>query len=83
MCTLKIFFIREIISIKNNLTDEHRMRYCGIVYVDDVENPSFVKIFNPNNLGKSCGGSDYPTIAQWLLSKLKPVDIIEKFGVPE
>ncbi|KAA0445986.1 MAG: hypothetical protein FXV80_00800 [Candidatus Thioglobus sp.] len=47
------------------------MRYCGIVYVDDFESPSFVKIFHPNNLGKSCS-SENPLISQWLLSKTKP-----------
>ena len=77
------FFISELTSIKKIITDEHQERYCGIVYVDDVEAPSFVKIFHPNNLGKSCGSSEHPPIPQWLLSKIKPVDVIKEFGPPE
>ena len=77
------FFISELTSIKKIITDEHQERYCGIVYVDDVEMPSFVKIFHPNNLGKSCGSSEHPPIPQWLLSKIKPVDVVKEFGPPE
>ena len=72
--------ITQLKLIKSIIQTEHQERYCGIVYVDDLEKPSFVKIFHPNNLGKTCGSSEYPPIPQWLLSKIKPVDIIEKFS---
>ena len=57
------------------LRKEHEEDYCGIVYVDDVQLPSFVKIFDPNNLGVSCGYSDNPPLPGWILSKLPPVDL--------
>ncbi|HIG88828.1 hypothetical protein [Candidatus Thioglobus sp.] len=76
-------FIDKINTIKDILTNEHQERYCGIVYADDLENPSFVKIFHPGNLGKSCGSSENPPLPQWLLSKTQPVDVVEKFGAPE
>jgi hypothetical protein len=38
--------------------------HCGIAYVNDLKNPNFVKIFHPNNLGKSCGSSKNPSISQ-------------------
>ena len=76
-------FVENINKIKTVLTEEHQERYCGIVYTDDLKTPSFVKIFHPNNLGKTCGSSEHPPIPQWLLSKIPPEDVIEKFGPPE
>lgn len=65
-------FIDEIDVL---LRKEHDEEYCGIVYVDDPEAPSFVKIFDPNNLGSSCGYSDNPPLPGWILSKLQPIDL--------
>ncbi len=76
-------FISEIEKIKAIITEQHQEKYCGIVYVDDLQNPSFVKIFHPNNLGKSCGSSEHPPIPQWLLSKNQPLDVVKAFGAPE
>lgn len=57
------------------LRKEHDETYCGIVYVDNMLAPSFVKIFDPNNLGVSCGYSDNPPLPGWVLSKLRPIDL--------
>jgi len=67
--------IQFIEKIDELLRREHEEQYCGIVYVDDVNAPSFVKIFDPNNLGVSCGYSDSPPLPGWILSKLPPVDL--------
>ncbi|MCW8827093.1 MAG: hypothetical protein OQK78_11800, partial [Gammaproteobacteria bacterium] len=45
-------FIDEIDKL---LHTEHHEDYCGIVYADDTEQPSFVKIYDPHNLGSACG----------------------------
>jgi hypothetical protein len=63
-------FLNAINNIKKVIKSEHQERYCGIVYTNDLNNPDFVKIFHPNNLGKSCGSSENPPIPQWLLSKM-------------
>jgi hypothetical protein len=42
------------------LRAEHHESYCGIVYADDLENPRLIKIYDPNNLGSSCGSSKNP-----------------------
>ncbi|BAZ95133.1 uncharacterized protein FOKN1_2773 [Thiohalobacter thiocyanaticus] len=42
------------------LRREHEEDYCGIVYTDSFDQPTYVKIFDPNNLGVSCGFSDNP-----------------------
>jgi hypothetical protein len=67
--------IQFIEQVDELLRREHDEQYCGIVYVDDVYAPSFVKIFDPNNLGVSCGYSDSPPLPGWILSKLPPVDL--------
>ena len=57
------------------LRKEHDEDYCGVVYVDDKTHPSFLKIFDPNNLGVSCGYSDNPPLPGWILSKIRPLDL--------
>lgn len=65
-------FITEVDQL---LRREHDEKYCGIVYADDLNEPTFVKIYDPNNLGVSCGYSDNPPLPGWTLSKLPPVDL--------
>lgn len=72
-------FIDEVDSL---LRTEHGEDYCGIVYVDEKTEPSFVKIFDPNNLGVSCGYSDNPPLPGWILSKLPPVDLQAPMPLP-
>ncbi len=68
-------FTHFIDQVDQLLRKEHDEEYCGIVYVDDAGAPSFVKIFDPNNLGVSCGYSDHPPLPGWILSKLPPADL--------
>jgi len=65
-------FITEIDAL---LRKEHQEDYCGIVYVDDREDPSFIKIYDPSNLGVACGISDNPPLPGWVLSLQPPVDL--------
>lgn len=65
-------FIDEIDTL---LRKEHQEDYCGIVYVDNKENPEFIKIYDPNNLGVVCGFSDNPPLPGWTMSMEKPVDL--------
>lgn len=65
-------FIEEIDKL---LRKEHAEDYCGIVYADDMQQPAFVKIYDPNNLGVSCGFSDSPPLPGWIISKLAPCDL--------
>lgn len=76
-------FTGKIAQIKSIIEAEHKERYCGIVYADDLKQPNFVKIFHPKNLGRTCGGSDNPPLPQWLLSKEKPMDVVAEFGPKE
>lgn len=50
----------------------HQERVCGIVYVDDLDNPNMIKIYDPNNLGYSCGSSPIKPFAGWVISTMLP-----------
>lgn len=65
------------------LREEHRHDYCGIVYADALDAPTFVKIFDPNNLGVSCGFSDNPPLPGWILCRMPPEDLKPAAPLPE
>lgn len=63
-------FIDELDAL---LRREHDADYCGIVYVDDPDQPALVKVYDPNNLGSVCGpGSLPPPLPGWVLSRMPP-----------
>lgn len=68
-------FERFLADIGQRLRDEHKEDYCGIVYVDDPEEPGFLKIYDPWNLGMVCGSSETPPLPGWTLSRVAPVDL--------
>ncbi len=72
-------FIEEIDVL---LHQEHDEDYCGIVYADDLQKPTFIKIFDPNNLGVSCGYSDNPPLPGWLLTQIPPCDLPAAIAPP-
>ena len=71
-----------LVEISELLRREHVETYCGIVYTDSTTAPEFVKIFDPHNLGVSCGYSDDPPLPGWILSKLPPVDLKAPAPIP-
>jgi hypothetical protein len=73
-------FLREIDKL---LRQEHEEDYCGIVYADDLKEPTFVKIYDPNNLGVVCGYSDNPPLPGWLLTRIRPFDLKAGQVVPK
>ena len=62
-------FVSEIDIL---LRKEHQEDYCGVVYVDDKTEPTFIKIYDPNNLGVVCGFSDNPPLPGWIITLIKP-----------
>ncbi|KPK37407.1 MAG: hypothetical protein AMJ69_11645 [Gammaproteobacteria bacterium SG8_47] len=65
------------------LRREHQEDYCGIVYADDRNNPTLVKIYDPNNLGSSCGtGLMPPPLPGWVISRAVPADLKAAFPPP-
>ncbi|MCF8149374.1 MAG: hypothetical protein K9K30_11510 [Burkholderiaceae bacterium] len=77
--TVKAF----IAGIDALLRADHQESYCGIVYADDLENPRLIKIFDPNNLGSSCGSSKNPPPPGWIMSRVAPDEIVSARPAPE
>jgi hypothetical protein len=71
-----------IAAVDALLRQEHHEDYCGIVYVDHKETPTFIKIFDPNFLGSSCGTSKNPPAPGWVLSLLPPQPLDAKRPLP-
>lgn len=75
-----LHFIQEIDTL---LRHDHDEDYCGIVYTDSRDEPSFVKIFDPNHLGVSCGSSKNPPLPGWILSLVPPEELRSERILPE
>lgn len=73
-------FLEEVDRL---LRSEHQESYCGVVYADDLQAPSLVKIYDPNNLGSVCGpGLGPPPLPGWVLSTLPPADLEAAMAPP-
>ena len=59
------------------LRREHHEDYCAIVYADKLEQPNFVKIYDPNQLGSSCGSSATKSkvLPGWIMSQVAPREL--------
>ena len=79
----KAHFLHFIEKIDVLLHKEHDEDYCGIVYIDNKERPEFIKIFDPNNLGVTCGFSENPPLPGWILSRLQPVELETALNPPK
>lgn len=73
-------FIKEVDQL---LRQEHQEDYCGIVYADQLATPSFIKIFDPNNLGTMCGANKAPVLPSWILSTIPPSDLPNAVAPPK
>ena len=73
-------FIQEVDAL---LHRDHDEDYCGIVYADSKTEPTFIKIFDPNNLGVSCGSSKNPPLPGWIMSLMPPATLDAKRPLPE
>lgn len=65
-------FIEEMDRL---LRAEHDEDYCGIVYADAPDRPAMIKIYDPHNLGASCGSSAQPPLPGWVMSRRPPCDL--------
>jgi hypothetical protein len=73
-------FTREIDTL---LHREHHEDYCGIVYADNLDDPSLIKIYDPSHLGTSCGSSKHRILPGWVMSKMPPSDLNPSHLVPQ
>ena len=68
---MREFLIRTESYLRELCTDTR----CGAVYADSVEQPQFIKIYNPRLMG-GCGMGKAP-LPQWLLSRVAPVSLVD------
>lgn len=64
------------------LRREHEYSYCGIVYADDVENPTLIKVYDPGHMGSSCSHNATPLPPGWVLSIAPPSPIAIQAPAP-
>ena len=76
--TIEDALVTEIDLIDKHLRKEHDEEYCGIVYADDLQNPEFIKVFDPKSLGTSCSIAKTPPLPKWIISKVKPEELTVK-----
>jgi|MudIll2142460700_1097286.scaffolds.fasta_scaffold71355_3 hypothetical protein len=69
-------------ALNTLLRHDHDHDYCGIVYVDDVEQPTLVKVYDPNNLGSSCSHDAAPVLPLWILSTAQPAPVESHVAAP-
>lgn len=67
-------FMRELDEL---LRREHHEDYCAIVYADNLDAPNFIKIYDPNHLGSSCGSSSTKSsvLPGWVMSRMPPREL--------
>lgn len=71
-----------IAELDTLLRQEHDYDYCGIVYADNTEQPSLVKVYDPNSLGSSCGCGGVRIPPRWIISKIPPETIEDNAPTP-
>ena len=67
---------QAIAGMDRFLRDEHPEKYCGVVYADNLQNPSLIKIYHPRKMGASCGSSGSTVLPRWTLSRQPPIDLV-------
>lgn len=81
-CSTQAESKKFLLEIQRLIEKDHDEDYCGIVYVDDRQKPGFVKFYDPNNLGASCGSSGKHVFPGWIMSRLAPDDLKIAFPLP-
>ncbi len=59
-------------EIKTLIHSGRKTSHCFALFTDDRLSPNFVKIFDPANLGATCGSSGTRTLPHWTLSRTQP-----------
>jgi hypothetical protein len=75
-------FLHFLSELGELLRRDHQEEYLGIVYADSLEEPSFIKVYDPNNLGAYCGSSGRQILSGWIISRAQPVDLGAEFPNP-
>lgn len=74
---------RFILEIDALLRRDHDEDYCGIVFANNLEAPTLVKIYDPHHLGTSCGSGKISPLPGWIMSLLPPSELKPGWVSPE
>ena len=75
--------LKDAIQALNQLLrEEHEHDFCGIVYVNDLKNATLIKVYDPSNLGSSCGCGGKKYLPRWVISQIKPEKIEDNTPLP-
>lgn len=75
--------IAFIDAVNALLRRDHRETYCAIVYTDSKTEPQFIKIYDPQRLGSSCGTSGDPPVPGWILCRIPPAALTPSWPIAE
>jgi hypothetical protein len=75
-------FAHALDEIHEVLKREHEEEHMGIIYADSFADPCLVKIYDPNNLGSSCGSCGRVIPPGWVLSLQPPMPIASDMPLP-
>ncbi|MDQ7071474.1 MAG: hypothetical protein Q9M48_12190 [Rhodobacterales bacterium] len=65
--------LSQVLADAKSLINSRRdMAYSGAIYVDDLEFPRMIKIFDPSNMGSVCSCSPERIMPRYTLSKMPP-----------
>ncbi len=65
--------LSQVLADAKSLINSRRdMAYSGAIYVDDIEPPRMIKIFDPSNMGSACSCSLERIMPRYTLSVMPP-----------
>ena len=65
-------FPRFLDTAKTLVNTRRELSHSGAVYTNNRATPTLVKIFDPSNMGTSCGGGHALVLPRYILSKIPP-----------
>jgi hypothetical protein len=77
----KTEFARFLTQAKALVNSRRERSLSGAIYVDNMAEPTFAKIFDPVNMGSACNVSGTRTMPRWVVSRIKP-DALPKVMEP-
>ena len=71
-------FLKFLVEAESVINKRRSRPYCGAIYVDNKDDPAFIKIFDPTKMGSSCSCSTEPVLPRWTISRIKPEPLPQK-----
>jgi len=68
-------------SLNSCIHTQYSRKHCGIAFVDSIKSPSILKVFNPKLLKSICNIYGSSPIHGWVISRIKPVNLISSSDI--